>query len=353
RVVCHVRHIFINHGDSEKLVNLGKNYRIYDEFWVAGHAQIDRFVNSGIDFLSLGFRVVGRPQARPLIEQSDATPHSLFAYLPTWEGYQDKQNYTSAALMGDVLDEIAQLGQADAAVKLHPYPGQRIKALRDIERQVAGEANTLGALLHQPGDTPPESAADPAVHILDRYESATQLMANAAFLITDVSSVVSDFLITGRPIFLYMPPGDEIGLAASSVPLDSYCYVFATPDELLEHVRTVVVEGRDSLRDARLQARNYFIDIERTVDHRFEKELRKLMVGSSDDASPRKQTLVVAHRGVASRAPQNSLTAFRDAAALQGPDAVEFDVHMAADGAVVIMHDALLQRTSNGQGGIG
>lgn len=48
---------------------------------------------------------------------------------------------------------------------------------------------------------------------------------------------------------------------------------------------------------------------------------------------------VLAHRGASRAAPENTLAAFRDAAAL-GADGVELDVHRSADGALVVHHDA-------------
>jgi glycerophosphoryl diester phosphodiesterase len=52
--------------------------------------------------------------------------------------------------------------------------------------------------------------------------------------------------------------------------------------------------------------------------------------------------LIVAHRGAWEQAPQNSLDAVRQAAAL-GCDAIEIDVRRTADGQVVLVHDARLR----------
>lgn len=60
-------------------------------------------------------------------------------------------------------------------------------------------------------------------------------------------------------------------------------------------------------------------------------------------------TLVAAHRGGAALWPENSLLAFRQALAL-GVDALEFDLHMTADGEIVVLHDPTLDRTSTGRG---
>jgi glycerophosphoryl diester phosphodiesterase len=59
--------------------------------------------------------------------------------------------------------------------------------------------------------------------------------------------------------------------------------------------------------------------------------------------------LRIAHRGASAYAPENTLDAFIKAAEL-GADMVELDVHTSADGVPVIIHDADLTRTTNGQG---
>lgn len=59
--------------------------------------------------------------------------------------------------------------------------------------------------------------------------------------------------------------------------------------------------------------------------------------------------LVAAHRGGSLLWPENSLTAFRNALALN-VDFLETDVHLTADGEVVIVHDPTLERTTTGQG---
>ena len=54
----------------------------------------------------------------------------------------------------------------------------------------------------------------------------------------------------------------------------------------------------------------------------------------------------IAHRGASGTAPENTLMAFRKALDI-GVDAVEFDLHGTADGEVVVLHDASLDRTTN------
>jgi glycerophosphoryl diester phosphodiesterase len=67
------------------------------------------------------------------------------------------------------------------------------------------------------------------------------------------------------------------------------------------------------------------------------------------DAPPSDELEVIAHRGYSARAPENTLVAVERAIAA-GADAVEWDIHVAACGTPVLMHDEALERTSDGTG---
>jgi glycerophosphoryl diester phosphodiesterase len=61
--------------------------------------------------------------------------------------------------------------------------------------------------------------------------------------------------------------------------------------------------------------------------------------------------LRVAHRGGAGLAPENTLAAFRQGLAFQA-DAIELDLHMSRDGALVVAHDPDLKRATGEPGDI-
>lgn len=63
-------------------------------------------------------------------------------------------------------------------------------------------------------------------------------------------------------------------------------------------------------------------------------------------------TLIASHRGGTHLWPENSLLAFRETAKL-AVDYVEFDVHQTSDGALVVHHDATLDRMTDGSGPLG
>ena len=62
--------------------------------------------------------------------------------------------------------------------------------------------------------------------------------------------------------------------------------------------------------------------------------------------------LIVGHRGARREAPENTLAGFRHLRDL-GVRAVEFDIQVSADGELVVIHDPVLERTTNGRGQVG
>lgn len=62
--------------------------------------------------------------------------------------------------------------------------------------------------------------------------------------------------------------------------------------------------------------------------------------------------VVIAHRGASGTCPENTLAAFRRAAAL-GAHMIELDVQLTHDGEVVVVHDWTLDRTTDGSGPVG
>lgn len=59
--------------------------------------------------------------------------------------------------------------------------------------------------------------------------------------------------------------------------------------------------------------------------------------------------IISGHRGYAAKYPENTLLSFKAAIEL-GVDMIEFDLRLSADGVLMVMHDANLDRTTNGTG---
>src|SRR6185312_2950197 len=58
---------------------------------------------------------------------------------------------------------------------------------------------------------------------------------------------------------------------------------------------------------------------------------------------------VVGHRGAMGYCPENTLASFQRGLEL-GADWIELDVHLSRDGALIVIHDETLERTTDGHG---
>ena len=62
-----------------------------------------------------------------------------------------------------------------------------------------------------------------------------------------------------------------------------------------------------------------------------------------------KTMLKIAHRGASGYEPENTLNSFQKALDMQ-VDGIELDVHLSADGELMVIHDETVDRTTNGSG---
>ncbi len=65
--------------------------------------------------------------------------------------------------------------------------------------------------------------------------------------------------------------------------------------------------------------------------------------------APSGRPYAVGHRGAMGHAPENTLASFRKGFELGAP-LLELDIHLSADGQIVVIHDETVDRTTNGSG---
>lgn len=71
---------------------------------------------------------------------------------------------------------------------------------------------------------------------------------------------------------------------------------------------------------------------------------------TQDTTAPEMEApFIIAHRGGAKLAPENTLAAIRQAVEL-GVDMIEIDVILSKDGEIIVIHDDKIDRTTNGEG---
>ncbi|CCK30081.1 integral membrane protein [Streptomyces davaonensis JCM 4913] len=122
-----MKHVFIGHGDSDKLASVNPFSKVYDEVWTAGRAGRDRYAIADVGVRDDDIAEVGRPQLAPIRTwqgvPEDRMPTVLYA--PTWEGWDGNPGNTSIVLAGENI--VNRLVKADPPVRVlykpHPFTG--------------------------------------------------------------------------------------------------------------------------------------------------------------------------------------------------------------------------------------
>jgi hypothetical protein len=96
-------HVFINHGESDKMYMTTNQFKAYDYAFVAGRAALTRLGKVLWDYdLDKRAIMIGRPQADHYSGVLPYTPdaRTVVLYAPTWEGDRDAAAYGSIATHG-------------------------------------------------------------------------------------------------------------------------------------------------------------------------------------------------------------------------------------------------------------
>lgn len=265
-----ITHVSLGHGDSDKSASVSRVFKMYDEVFVAGQAHVDRFAGADFDSSAMKFRIIGRPQVARLLARCAAVPPAIarIVYLPTWEGHHADQKYTSLPLAAQLLAAVgARAGGLRVQAKLHPVTGAIDRRYRNIQQDI------LDAL------------PDDAVEFVDRSLRLDEVLGQDAVYICDVSATVSECLALDRPIFVYLPPGDDIRIISGKLSYADYAYTFRDVEELAGKLDQILA-GHDPLAAARRAAREYFISPDATLEGAFDKALARLAATQGPNPAP-------------------------------------------------------------------
>ncbi|MDT0388313.1 hypothetical protein [Streptomyces dubilierae] len=136
--VAEAKHVFIGHGDSDKLASSNRVSKVYDEIWVAGRAGRDRYQRVRHAISDSAIVEVGRPQLSSIRLHADHVPGPLptVLYAPTWEGWSDDDCHTSLIPMGVTLVEKLLAENVRVLYKPHPLTGKRSRAAAEADRAI-------------------------------------------------------------------------------------------------------------------------------------------------------------------------------------------------------------------------
>ncbi|WP_269303349.1 CDP-glycerol glycerophosphotransferase family protein [Aeromicrobium sp. HA] len=213
-----VRHVWLGHGDSDKSGSHHSRHQRFDVLVASGEAAVERYARHGVEIPRERFVLLGRPQSGDVLPAS--TPVTEVArptvlYAPTWIGNGSMTDFSSMKVADRILRALLDAG-ADVVFRPHPV------FLRDpywSKRLVE-----LNAILQADHD----DRATPGRHVWGeqavREWSIAECMNSVDALVSDVSSVVSDWLASAKP-YLMVSMVHDLDEFVDAVPVAAGAYV--------------------------------------------------------------------------------------------------------------------------------
>jgi len=241
-------HVQLLHGDSDKPPSYSPVTALYDKVFVAGQAGRDRYALHGVRIPDEKFAIVGRPQVEEIETVSSQQPRTgppVVFYAPTWRGQYDDSNFCS---LPNAVAIVEGLVAAGARVIFRPHPSSH------TDRESAAQIGEVEQVLAR------HNTKNAAGHLFG--ENATRLTIVESFnlsdaLVSDVSSVVSDYLFSGKP-FAVSDMLDEGPTFTRTFPLATAAYVI--PRSLVGLSDAIAkMLGADPLAEQRREMRRYYL----------------------------------------------------------------------------------------------
>ncbi|UYK41256.1 CDP-glycerol glycerophosphotransferase family protein [Microbacterium terricola] len=242
-------HVFINHGESDKMYMTTNQYKAYDYAFIAGDAARERLQRVLWDYdLDRRTLQIGRPQADHYSGTLPYTPdaRTVVLYAPTWEGDRPSAHYGSILTHGEAL-VAALLATGEHRVIYRPHPRSGV-----VNAEYgAANARIIAALAAA-------NTADPAAHhVFDDGPELGWQLAAADLAVVDISAMVYDRLAADKPLLVTRPADPE-------AIVDTHGYLSACEWLDAAAAGQIVAEGHRVLDDPDAVAR-----LEQWVQHYF------------------------------------------------------------------------------------
>lgn len=154
-----LKHIFVTHGESNKIASIKPIIRIYDYVTTAGQAGIDRFLahqiftQHDIDLgrlIMMGDTFIGETG---LLCHGQGIP--CIFYAPTWEGGVQHENYSSLShveiMSKTIINLCEKYGVHHVVLKPHPNTGHRLPIYKQYLWRLAYDLSSqnLNVTIHK------------------------------------------------------------------------------------------------------------------------------------------------------------------------------------------------------------
>ena len=212
----HLSHIYLGHGDSDKPPSYNPTHAMYDRIFAAGPAATRRYAAHGVHIPEEKFQIVGRPQVEgvePASRPIAGVTEPLVLYAPTWRGHVEETLLYSLPKGEQIVSALLDRG-ATVIFRPHPFSygfADDAAAIQRIQERLAADARETGRR-HLFG-----AAAETERGILDCVNASDAM-------VSDVSSVVSDYLFSGKPFAMVAVPSEPERFV-SEYPVAQAAYV--------------------------------------------------------------------------------------------------------------------------------
>jgi hypothetical protein len=194
-------HVFVNHGESDKMYMTTNQFKAYDYAFVAGDAALERLSAKLWDYdLEKRAVPIGRPQADHVagVVPFDDDGRTVVLYAPTWEGDRASAAYGSIATHGVALvSALIATGRHRVVYRPHPRSGVLDREYRRSHEAIVKAISDAN------------EADETAQHVYDSGSELGWQLVVADVAITDISAMVYDRLATGRPLVVTRPVSSE------------------------------------------------------------------------------------------------------------------------------------------------
>ena len=235
---------FIGHGDSDKTASFNPYTKVYDEVWVAGEAGRDRYLRAQVGVRTEDIVLVGRPQLDGIHEAEPRPAGAPFTvlYAPTWEGWTEDPNSSSLVPLGrQIVRTLLDTPGVRVVYKPHPLTGTVSPAAARISAEIV-------AMLAEP----------PHLAVLGQEMDLYQCFDSSDALVSDISSVVSDYLRSEKPYFVTNGAGLPEQSFRDQNPSAAAAYLIGPEvDQLAADLADA--RGPDRLRARRREIRRYVL----------------------------------------------------------------------------------------------
>ncbi|WP_120493218.1 CDP-glycerol glycerophosphotransferase family protein [Microbacterium phyllosphaerae] len=244
-------HVFINHGESDKMYMTTNQYKAYDYAFVAGQAARDRLSRTLWDW-DIDHRTIeiGRPQADHYSGSLPYTPdaRTVVLYAPTWEGDRPSAHYGSIATHGEELVTALLASRRHRVIyRPHPRSGVVDDAYGAAHRRIIA-------------DIAAANASDPtAQHVYDDGADLGWQLAAADVAIVDISAMVYDRLAVGKPLMITRPADERASIDTNGYLSDCEWLSADAASDIVAEVERVRADEAAIAR-LRMWVQHYFGD---------------------------------------------------------------------------------------------